>query len=60
MIGDEAKQQVLEKEGRLPDAVIACIGGGSNAIGLFASFIPEENVKLIGVEPAGLGIESVP
>ncbi|HHE6469166.1 TPA: tryptophan synthase subunit beta [Providencia rettgeri] len=58
MIGDEAKQQVLEKEGRLPDAVVACIGGGSNAIGLFASFIPEENVKLIGVEPAGLGIES--
>ncbi|AXH61406.1 MULTISPECIES: tryptophan synthase subunit beta [Providencia] len=58
MIGDEAKQQILEKEGRLPDAVVACIGGGSNAIGLFASFIPEENVKLIGVEPAGLGIES--
>lgn len=58
MIGDEAKQQVLEKEGRLPDAVIACIGGGSNAIGMFASFIPEENVNLIGVEPAGLGIES--
>lgn len=58
MIGDEAKQQILEKEGRLPDAVVACIGGGSNAIGLFASFIPEEHVKLIGVEPAGLGIES--
>ncbi|MBP6121449.1 MULTISPECIES: tryptophan synthase subunit beta [Providencia] len=58
MIGDEAKQQILEREGRLPDAVIACIGGGSNAIGLFASFIPEENVNLIGVEPAGLGIES--
>ncbi|BBU95861.1 MULTISPECIES: tryptophan synthase subunit beta [Providencia] len=58
MIGDEAKQQILEKEGRLPDAVVACIGGGSNAIGLFASFIPEEDVKLIGVEPAGLGIES--
>ncbi|MEQ4731782.1 tryptophan synthase subunit beta [Providencia rettgeri] len=58
MIGDEAKQQFLEKEGRLPDAVVACIGGGSNAIGLFASFIPEEDVKLIGVEPAGLGIES--
>lgn len=58
MIGEEAKQQILEKEGRLPDAVIACIGGGSNAIGLFASFIPEENVNLIGVEPAGLGIES--
>ena len=58
MIGDEAKQQILEKEGRLPDAVIACIGGGSNAIGMFASFIPEKNVNLIGVEPAGLGIES--
>lgn len=58
MIGDEAKQQILKKEGRLPDAVIACIGGGSNAIGMFASFIPEENVRLIGVEPAGLGIES--
>lgn len=58
MIGNEAKQQFLEKEGRLPDAVVACIGGGSNAIGLFASFIPEEDVKLIGVEPAGLGIES--
>ncbi|MDR2227324.1 MAG: tryptophan synthase subunit beta [Providencia sp.] len=58
MIGDEAKQQILEKEGRLPDAVIACIGGGSNAIGMFTSFIPEENVNLIGVEPAGLGIES--
>lgn len=58
MIGDEAKQQILEREGRLPDAVIACIGGGSNAIGLFASFIPEENVRLIGVEPAGLGIET--
>lgn len=58
MIGDEAKQQILDKEGRLPDAVVACIGGGSNAIGLFASFIPEEDVKLIGVEPAGLGIES--
>ena len=58
MIGDEAKQQILDREGRLPDAVIACIGGGSNAIGLFASFIPEEQVNLIGVEPAGLGIES--
>lgn len=58
MIGDEAKQQILDKEGRLPDAVIACIGGGSNAIGMFASFIPEESVGLIGVEPAGHGIES--
>ncbi|MCH1918659.1 tryptophan synthase subunit beta [Shewanella sp. A3A] len=58
MIGEEAKQQVLEKEGRLPDAVIACVGGGSNAIGMFADFIKEENVKLIGVEPAGKGIET--
>ncbi|QSX32302.1 tryptophan synthase subunit beta [Shewanella avicenniae] len=58
MIGEEAKQQVLEKEGRLPDAVIACVGGGSNAIGMFADFIKEESVKLIGVEPAGKGIET--
>ena len=58
MIGEEAKQQILEREGRLPDAVLACIGGGSNAIGMFADFIPEEDVRLIGVEPAGLGIES--
>lgn len=58
MIGEEAKLQVLEKEGRLPDAVIACVGGGSNAIGMFADFIKEESVKLIGVEPAGKGIET--
>lgn len=58
MIGEEAKQQVLKAEGRLPDAVIACVGGGSNAIGLFADFIKEEEVKLIGVEPAGKGIET--
>ncbi|MDX7987202.1 tryptophan synthase subunit beta [Xenorhabdus sp. 12] len=58
MIGEEAKAQILEKEGRLPDAVIACIGGGSNAIGLFADFIPENKVRLIGVEPAGHGIET--
>lgn len=58
MIGEEAKQQILEKEGRLPDAVIACVGGGSNAIGMFTDFIPEENVRLIGVEPGGHGIES--
>lgn len=58
MIGEEAKQQVLEKEGRLPDAVIACVGGGSNAIGMFADFIKEESVKLIGVEPAGKGIDT--
>lgn len=58
MIGDEAKAQILAREGRLPDAVIACVGGGSNAIGLFTAFKPEQNVRLIGVEPAGLGIDS--
>lgn len=56
MIGEEAKVQIVEHEARLPDAVIACVGGGSNAIGIFADFIEEENVKLIGVEPAGKGI----
>ncbi|TKB49976.1 tryptophan synthase subunit beta [Ferrimonas sediminicola] len=58
MIGEEAKAQILAKEGRLPDAVIACVGGGSNAIGLFADFIEETEVALIGVEPAGKGIDS--
>ncbi|WP_133406505.1 tryptophan synthase subunit beta [Parashewanella tropica] len=58
MIGEEAKQQILEKEGKLPDAVIACVGGGSNAIGLFADFIEEQSVALIGVEPAGKGIDT--
>ncbi|MBR9857858.1 MAG: tryptophan synthase subunit beta [Gammaproteobacteria bacterium] len=58
MIGEEAKVQIMEHEARLPDAVIACVGGGSNAIGMFADFIDEENVKLIGVEPAGKGIET--
>ena len=58
MIGEETKAQILEKEGRLPDAVIACVGGGSNAIGMFADFINETNVGLIGVEPGGHGIES--
>lgn len=58
MIGEETKRQMLEREGRLPDAVIACVGGGSNAIGMFADFIDESSVKLIGVEPAGLGIET--
>ncbi|MBT1446463.1 tryptophan synthase subunit beta [Shewanella sp. JM162201] len=58
MIGAETKAQMLEKEGRLPDAVIACVGGGSNAIGMFADFIDEPSVKLIGVEPAGKGIDT--
>jgi tryptophan synthase beta chain len=56
VIGREAKAQILEREGRLPDAVVACIGGGSNAIGLFHPFI-DDDVKLIGVEAAGHGID---
>jgi tryptophan synthase beta chain len=58
VIGREARAQILIEEGRLPDAVVACVGGGSNAIGLFADFIPDEAVKLIGVEPAGKGLDS--
>lgn len=58
MIGEETKAQILEREGRLPDAVIACVGGGSNAIGMFADFINETDVGLIGVEPGGHGIET--
>ncbi|MCQ1060247.1 tryptophan synthase subunit beta [Photobacterium sp. DNB23_23_1] len=58
IIGEETKAQILEKEGRLPDAVIACVGGGSNAIGMFSDFIQEENVGLIGVEPAGKGLDT--
>jgi tryptophan synthase beta chain len=57
VIGREARAQVLEAEGRLPDAVIACVGGGSNAIGLFADFVPDESVALIGVEAAGKGLD---
>lgn len=58
VIGKEARRQILEREGRLPDAVMACIGGGSNAIGLFHPFIEDEGVRLIGVEAAGHGIET--
>ncbi|MCD9509404.1 tryptophan synthase subunit beta [Photobacterium phosphoreum] len=58
IIGEETKVQIIEKEGRLPDAVIACVGGGSNAIGMFADFIEENNVQLIGVEPAGKGLDT--
>jgi tryptophan synthase beta chain len=58
VIGDEAAAQVLADEGRLPDAVVACVGGGSNAIGLFARFIGEPAVRLIGVEAAGDGVET--
>ncbi len=58
MIGEEAKVQFLEEEGRLPDYVIAAVGGGSNAIGIFNDFIQHEEVKLIGVEAGGKGIET--
>jgi len=58
MIGEEAKQQILKQEGRLPDYVIACVGGGSNAIGIFQDFIKETDVKLIGVEAGGKGIDT--
>ena len=58
VIGREARAQVLEAEGRLPDAVVACIGGGSNAIGLFHPFLDDEGVRLIGVEAAGHGLTS--
>jgi tryptophan synthase beta chain len=58
IIGREAKQQILEMEGRLPDALVACIGGGSNAIGLFHPFLEDEGVRMIGVEASGHGVES--
>ncbi len=58
VIGDETKSQILEKEGRYPDYVIACVGGGSNSMGIFFPFIEEKEVALIGVEAGGKGIES--
>lgn len=58
IISKEARKQILEKEGRLPDAVVACCGGGSNSIGMFAEFLDDKDVKLVGVEAAGLGIET--
>jgi tryptophan synthase beta chain len=58
VIGKEVKAQMLEKEGKLPDALLACVGGGSNAMGLFYDFIPDKNVKLIGVEAAGRGVNT--
>ncbi|HEM3473464.1 TPA: tryptophan synthase subunit beta [Streptococcus suis] len=54
----ESRRQILEKEGRLPDYVIACVGGGSNAIGAFSQYLPDESVKLIGVEAAGKGVDT--
>jgi tryptophan synthase beta chain len=58
VIGLEARQQILRQAGRLPDVCVACVGGGSNAIGLFHAFIPDSDVQLIGVEAGGRGIES--
>ncbi len=58
VIGLEAREQILAAEGRLPDALVACVGGGSNAIGLFHPFVEDEGVRLIGVEPGGAGLAS--
>lgn len=58
IIGKEARAQILKETGRLPDAVLACVGGGSNAMGIFSDFIPDTEVRLIGVEPAGHGVET--
>lgn len=58
IIGDETKRQILEKEGRLPDRIYACVGGGSNAMGIFYPFIEDKDVKLVAAEAAGLGIDT--
>lgn len=58
VISEEAKAQMIERTGGLPDLVVACVGGGSNAIGMFADFIDEEGVELVGAEPGGLGLDS--
>ncbi|OKX86569.1 tryptophan synthase subunit beta [Corynebacterium glutamicum] len=58
VISEEAKAQMLERTGKLPDVVVACVGGGSNAIGMFADFIDDEGVELVGAEPAGEGLDS--
>jgi tryptophan synthase beta chain len=58
VIGDEARKQILDKEGRLPDHVVACVGGGSNAIGMFAAFLDDREVQLHGVEAAGRGLST--
>src|SRR3989449_3122916 len=58
VIGDEARQQILEKEERLPDVLIACVGGGSNAMGLFYPFLEDASVKMVGVEAGGEGIRA--
>lgn len=58
VIGNEAKEQIIQAEGRLPDYLVACVGGGSNAIGLFAPFYDDKGVKIVGVEPAGRGLDT--
>jgi tryptophan synthase beta chain len=58
VIGEEARRQVLEVAGRLPDAVVACVGGGSNAMGIFTAFVPDRAVRLVAVEAAGHGLAS--
>lgn len=58
IIGEETRRQMQEREGRLPDCVVACVGGGSNAMGMFYDFIPEKSVRLVGAEAAGRGIDS--
>src|SRR6476620_8601595 len=58
IIGVEARAQLVERTGRLPRSVVACVGGGSNAMGVFHAFVPDAEVELIGVEAAGEGIES--
>ena len=58
VIGKEIKSQLYEVKGKLPDIIVACVGGGSNAIGSFYEFIPEKNVKLVGVEAGGEGLNS--
>lgn len=58
VIGKEARKQIIQKEGRLPDYLVACVGGGSNALGLFSSFFEDKSVKMIGVEPGGKGLDT--
>ncbi|MBC8284936.1 MAG: tryptophan synthase subunit beta [Nitrospinae bacterium] len=58
IIGEESTEQIMEMEGRLPDTCVACVGGGSNSMGLFYPFLEDENVKLVGVEAAGLGVDT--
>ena len=58
VIGIEARRQMLEMTGRLPDDIVACVGGGSNAMGMFSAFLDDKDVKLYGVEPAGMGLET--